>query len=30
MTWKCAIVNIPFGGGKGGVTVNPKSLSKGS
>jgi glutamate dehydrogenase/leucine dehydrogenase len=29
MTWKCAVVNIPFGGGKGGVTVNPKSLSLG-
>ncbi len=29
MTWKCAVVNIPFGGGKGGVTVNPKLLSKG-
>ncbi len=27
MTWKCAIVNIPFGGGKGGVTCNPKALS---
>jgi glutamate dehydrogenase/leucine dehydrogenase len=24
MTWKCAVVNIPYGGGKGGVTVNPK------
>lgn len=29
MTWKGAIVGIPFGGGKGGVTVNPKELSKG-
>ncbi len=28
MTIKCAVVNIPFGGGKGGVTVNPKELSK--
>lgn len=28
MTIKCAVANIPFGGGKGGVTVNPKDLSK--
>src|SRR5574340_1139049 len=27
MTWKCAVVNIPFGGGKGGVTCSPKDLS---
>lgn len=27
MTWKCAVVNIPFGGGKGGVTCNPKMMS---
>jgi glutamate dehydrogenase (NAD(P)+) len=27
MTWKCAIVNVPFGGAKGGIRVNPKSLS---
>ncbi len=27
MTWKSAIVNIPFGGGKGGVTCDPSSLS---
>jgi glutamate dehydrogenase/leucine dehydrogenase len=29
MTWKCAVVNIPFGGGKGGVTCNPKAMSSG-
>jgi len=29
MTMKCAVANIPMGGGKGGVTVNPKTLSKG-
>ena len=28
MTWKCALVNIPYGGAKGGVVVEPKSLSK--
>jgi glutamate dehydrogenase (NAD(P)+) len=27
MTWKCALVNIPFGGAKGGVICNPKQLS---
>lgn len=28
MTWKCALVNLPFGGGKGGVIVNPFELTK--
>jgi len=28
MTWKCAIVNIPLGGGKGGIICDPKKLSK--
>ena len=28
MTWKCATVNIPFGGGKGGIICDPKHLSK--
>jgi glutamate dehydrogenase (NADP+) len=28
MTFKCAALNLPFGGAKGGVTVNPKELSK--
>ncbi len=28
MTWKCALVNIPYGGAKGGVVVDPKLLSK--
>ena len=27
MTWKCAVVGIPYGGGKGGVICNPKELS---
>ena len=29
MTFKCAVVNIPFGGGKGGIVVDPSTLSKG-
>jgi glutamate dehydrogenase/leucine dehydrogenase len=29
MTWKCAVVSIPFGGGSGGVTCNPKAMSIG-
>ncbi len=29
MTIKCAVANIPMGGGKGGITVDPKTLSKG-
>src|ERR671912_550263 len=29
MTWKCATVGIPYGGGKGGVVCDPKSLSRG-
>lgn len=29
MTWKCAVVDIPYGGSKGGVTCNPKEMSQG-
>jgi glutamate dehydrogenase (NAD(P)+) len=29
MTWKCAVVNVPFGGGKGGIICNPQQMSLG-
>ncbi|WP_226480331.1 glutamate dehydrogenase GdhB [Natrinema amylolyticum] len=28
MTWKCAVMDLPFGGGKGGIAVDPKSLTE--
>jgi glutamate dehydrogenase (NAD(P)+) len=28
MTWKCAVANIPYGGGKGGIICNPKEMSE--
>ena len=28
MTWKCAVAGIPYGGGKGGITCNPKEMSQ--
>ncbi|MCM8825522.1 MAG: Glu/Leu/Phe/Val dehydrogenase [Candidatus Omnitrophica bacterium] len=29
MTWKCAVLNLPYGGGKGGIRCNPKTMSTG-
>ena len=28
MTWKCALMNLPFGGGKGGIKFNPRDVSR--
>ncbi|WP_121741008.1 glutamate dehydrogenase GdhB [Natronorubrum halophilum] len=28
MTWKCAVMDLPFGGGKGGISVDPKALTE--
>jgi glutamate dehydrogenase/leucine dehydrogenase len=29
MTWKCSLMNLPFGGGKGGIKFNPREVSRG-
>ena len=29
MTWKCAVANVPYGGGKGGIACDPTSMTKG-
>ena len=29
MTWKCALMDLPFGGGKGGIACNPREMSTG-